>query len=112
MPELPDITIYLDALTRFVVGHRLDRVQVASPSVLRTADPPLTDAHGKTVREVRRIGKQIVIGLEDDLFLVVHLMIAGRFHWRTAGTKIPGKIGLAAFDFAHGTLLLTEAGAK
>jgi formamidopyrimidine-DNA glycosylase len=112
MPELPDLTIYLDALQRRLVGHRLEEIRVVSPSLLRTADPPLTDAHGKTVREFRRIGKQIVVGLEDDLFLVVHLMIAGRFHWRGAGAKIPGKIGLAAFDFAHGTLLLTEAGTK
>ncbi|WP_447983990.1 Fpg/Nei family DNA glycosylase [Nitrospira sp. Nam74] len=112
MPELPDLAIYLDALQRRVVGHRLERIRVVGPSLLRTADPPLTDAHGRIIRDLRRIGKQLVFGLEDDLFLVVHLMIAGRFHWRTAGTKIPGKVGLAAFDFAHGTLLVTEAGTK
>jgi formamidopyrimidine-DNA glycosylase len=112
MPELPDLTLYLEALQSRIVGHRLQRVRVVSPSLLRTADPPLTDAYEKTVRELRRIGKQLVFGLEDDLFLVVHLMIAGRFHWRTAGTKMPAKIGLAAFDFPHGTLLLTEAGTK
>jgi formamidopyrimidine-DNA glycosylase len=112
MPELPDLTIYLDALQRRVVGHRLERIRVVGPSLLRTADPPLTDAHGRIIRDLRRIGKQLVFGLEDDLFLVVHLMIAGRFHWRTAGTKMPGKVGLAAFDFAHGTLLVTEAGTK
>lgn len=112
MPELPDLIIYLDALQRHVVEHRLQRVRVVGPSLLRTPDPPLTDAHGKTVREVRRIGKQLVFVLEDNLFLVVHLMIAGRFHWRAATATIPGKIGLAAFDFAQGTLLLTEAGPK
>jgi formamidopyrimidine-DNA glycosylase len=112
MPELPDLTIYLEALQSRIVGHRLQRVRVVSPSLLRTAEPALAEAHGKIVRELRRIGKQIVIALETDLFLVMHLMIAGRFHWRMAGVKIPGKIGLAAFDFPHGTLLLTEAGTK
>ncbi len=112
MPELPDLTLYLDALQSRIVGRRLECVRVASPSLLRTADPALMDAHRKIVRELHRIGKQIVVALEDDFFLVVHLMITGRFQWRTAGIKIPGKIGLAAFDFAHGTLLLTEAGTK
>ena len=112
MPELPDLTLYLDALQNRIVGHRLEQARVVSPSLLRTADPPLTEARGKIVRELRRIGKQLVLVLEDDLFLVVHLMIAGRFHWRAAAATIPGRIGLAAFDFAHGTLLLTEAGAK
>ena len=112
MPELPDLAIYLDALQRRVVGHRLERIRVASPSLLRTVDPPLMDGHGRIIRELRRIGKQLVFGLEDGLFLVVHLMIAGRFHWRTAGTKMLGKVGLAAFDFAHGSLLVTEAGTK
>ncbi len=91
MPELPDITLYLDALQRRVVGHGLEGIRVVSPSLLRTADPPLTDAHGKTVQDVRRIGKQLVLGLQDDLFLVVHLMIAGRFHWRIAWRKDSGK---------------------
>jgi formamidopyrimidine-DNA glycosylase len=112
MPELPDLTLYLDALQSRIVGQRLERIRVASPSLLRTTNPALMDTHGKTVRELRRIGKQIVVGLEDDLFLIVHLMIAGRFQWRTAGIKIPGKIGLAAFHFAHGTLLLTETSTK
>ncbi|MGH7233721.1 MAG: Fpg/Nei family DNA glycosylase [Nitrospiraceae bacterium] len=112
MPELPDITIYLEALHRMVMGHRLERVRLVGPSLLRTTDPPLVEAHGKTVRELRRIGKRIVFGLDDELFLVVHLMITGRFHWRQAASKIPGKIGLAAFDFTHGTLMLTEAGTK
>jgi formamidopyrimidine-DNA glycosylase len=112
MPELPDLTIYLDALQQRVVGHRLEDIRVAGPSLLRTADPPLTEIGGKTVLDVRRIGKQLVLSLASDLFLGVHLMIAGRFHWRAAGAKIPGKIGLGAFDFSHGTLLLTEASAK
>ena len=112
MPELPDLTIYLEALQRCVVGHRLEGIRVVGPSLLRTADPPLTDVNGKAVLDVRRIGKQLVFGLEADLFLIVHLMIAGRLHWRSAGAKIPGKIGLAAFDFARGTLLLTEASTK
>jgi formamidopyrimidine-DNA glycosylase len=112
MPELPDITIYLEALQRRIMGHRLERIRLVSPFLVRTADPPLVEANGKVIRELRRIGKQIVFGLEGDLFLVVHLMIAGRFHWRRAGSKIPGKVGLAAFDFAVGTLLLTEAGTR
>lgn len=112
MPELPDLILYLDALQSRIVGRRLERVRVVSPSLLRTVHPPLTEAHGKTVQELRRIGKQLVFALEEDLFLVVHLMIAGRFHWRTAAAKVSGKIDLAAFDFAHGTLLLSEAGTK
>jgi len=112
MPELPDLIVYLDALQRLVLNRRLEHVRVAGPSLLRTADPPLTQAHGKTVRELSRIGKQIVFRLDNDLFLVMHLMIAGRFHWRSTAAAIPAKIGLAAFDFAHGTLLLTEASAK
>jgi formamidopyrimidine-DNA glycosylase len=110
MPELPDLTIYLEALHRRVVGHRLEHIRLLSPFFLRTVEPSLVEAHDKTVRELRRIGKRIVLGLDDDLFLVVHLMIAGRFHWRQAGAKVPGKVGLAALDFAHGTLMLTEAG--
>jgi formamidopyrimidine-DNA glycosylase len=112
MPELPDLTIYLEALQRLVVGQRLERIRLASPFLLRTVEPPLSEAAGKPLREVRRIGKRIVFGLDGDLFLIVHLMIAGRFHWKDAGAKIPGKIGLAAFDFRNGSLLLTEAGTK
>ena len=107
-----DLTVYLEALQSRIVGHRLERVQVVSPSLLRTVNPPLTQASGKIVHEIRRIGKQLVFVLEDDLFLVVHLMIAGRFRWRPPTVKTPGKIGLASFDFAHGTLVLTEAGTK
>lgn len=112
MPELPDLILYLDALQSRIVGHRLEGVRVVSPSLLRTADPTLTVAHGKTVQELRRIGKQLIFALEEDLFLVLHLMIAGRFHWRAPTAKISGRIGLAALDFTHGTLLLTEAGTK
>ena len=112
MPELPDLTVYLEALERRVVGHRLEHIRLASPFLVRTADPPLTAAHGKVIKELRRIGKRIVFGLEEDLFVVVHLMIAGRFQWRQAGVKIPARIGLAAFDFSHGTLQFTEAGTK
>jgi formamidopyrimidine-DNA glycosylase len=112
MPELPDLTIYLEALERRLVGHRLERIRIVSPSLLRTADPPVMATHGKTIRQLLRIGKQLVFALDDELFLVVHLMIAGRFQWRPPTAKTPGKIGLAAFDFAHGTLILTEAGTK
>ena len=112
MPELPDLTVYLEALQSRIVGRRLERVRVVSPSLLRTVNPPLTQASGKIIHEIRRIGKQLVFVLEDDLFLVVHLMIAGRFQWRPLAVKTPQKIGLAVFDFAHGTLVLTEAGTK
>jgi formamidopyrimidine-DNA glycosylase len=112
MPELPDITVYIEALERRVVGDTLDRVRIAKPFLLRSVDPPITAAQGKRVLDVRRMGKRIVLGLEDDLFLVIHLMIAGRLRWLPAGGKVPGKIGLAAFDFTSGTLVLTEAGSK
>jgi formamidopyrimidine-DNA glycosylase len=112
MPELPDITVYIDALHRHVVGRRLDKVRVRSPFLVRTYDPPLDSIEGKTVREVRRLGKRIVLGFGDDLWLILHLMIAGRLHWKPAGARLPGKIALAAFDFENGTLLLTEAGSK
>ncbi len=112
MPELPDIAVYLEALARFAVGRRLEEIRLASPFVLRTADPPLSEASGKTLLTVRRMGKRIVLALESDLFLVVHLMIAGRFHWQRRGAKIPGKVGLAALDFSSGTLMLTEASTK
>ena len=112
MPELPDITAYIVALEPRVVGKRLDRVRLGTPFLLRTAIPPLGDAEGRTVRELRRIGKRIAIGLDGDLWLVVHLMIAGRLHWRAPEAKLAGKNMLAAFDFADGSLVLTEAGAK
>jgi formamidopyrimidine-DNA glycosylase len=112
MPELPDIVVYLEALTPRIVGQRLTRARVTSPFLLRTADPPLAAAEGRTVIGLRRLGKRIVWEMEDALFLVFHLMIAGRFKWRPPGAKPPGKIGLAAFDFPTGTLLFTEASPK
>jgi len=113
MPELPDVTAYLAALEPRVLGHALTGIRLASPFVLRSVDPPLPEAVGRTVIALRRVGKRVVLALEDDLFVVIHLMIAGRLQWRDApGAKVPGKLGLAAFDFAGGTLLLTEAGTK
>lgn len=112
MPELPDITAYVDALESRIVGQPLQRVRLASPFLLRTVQPPLSSAEGKTVRELRRIGKRIAIGVENDLWLVLHLMIAGRLHWRPPEAKLGGRQNLAAFDFANGSLVLTEAGAK
>ena len=112
MPELPDIVIYIEALEKCILGQRLERVRIASPFLLRTASPPVADAEGKTVVQLRRLGKRICIGLEDDLWLVLHLMIAGRLHWRKRDAKLSPPRGLAAFDFAHGTLLWTEAGSQ
>jgi formamidopyrimidine-DNA glycosylase len=112
MPELPDITIYVEALGRRVAGRRLEGTRVRSPFLIRTYDPPLSSLEGKTVHAIERLGKRIVLGFEDDLWLILHLMIAGRLHWKDRGAKFPGKIGLAAFDFENGTLLLTEAGSK
>ena len=112
MPELPDITVYIEALEARVVGQQLERIRIAKPFLLRSVDPPISAAYGKKVVGVRRMGKRIVLELEDDLFLVVHLMIAGRLRWQPSGTKVPGKLGLAAFDFPNGTLILTEAGSK
>jgi len=112
MPELPDIVVYLDALAPRILGLPLERARVTSPFLLRTAEPPLAAVEGKTVTGLRRLGKRIVWVMEDDLFLVFHLMIAGRFKWRKRGAKAPGKIGLATFDFPDGTLLLTEASKK
>jgi formamidopyrimidine-DNA glycosylase len=112
LPELPDVTVYLEALERRILGATLERVRLLTPFLLRSVDPPLSAVTGKRVRGLRRIGKRLVLALEDDLFLVIHLMIAGRLHWKAAGAKPPGKIGLAAFDFSTGTLLLTEAGTK
>jgi len=112
VPELPDITIYLDALNSRVFGQTLIRVRIASPFLLRTAVPPITRCEGQKVRALRRIGKRIAFGFENELWLVLHLMIAGRLHWREAAVKLAGKQNLAAFDFSNGTLLLTEAGTK
>ncbi len=112
MPELPDVELYLHALRERVVGQELRGVRIASPFVLRSVDPPIDEAVGKRVTGVRRIGKRIVLEQEPDLFIVVHLMIAGRFRWKEPGAKIPGRLGLAAFDFEGGTLLLTEASKK
>jgi formamidopyrimidine-DNA glycosylase len=112
MPELPDIVVYLECLKPRIQGQRLDRVRIANPFLLRTVEPPLKEADGRTVVNLRRLGKRIVIALAPDLFLVLHLMIAGRLHWKKPGAKPPGKVGLAAFDFPSGTLILTEAGSK
>jgi formamidopyrimidine-DNA glycosylase len=112
MPELPDIVVYLEALERRIVGQPLERVRIVSPFVLRSVDPPIAAAEGRRVVSLRRLGKRIVWVLGDDLFMVMHLMIAGRLRWKPAGAKPPGRIGLAAFDFPSGTLLLTEAGSK
>ena len=110
MPELPDVEVYVACLESRVTGRELTRIRLLRPFVLRSVTPPLDAAHGATVRGVRRLGKRIVLALTGDLFLVVHLMIAGRLRWRDGGAAIPKKLGLAAFDFATGTLLLTEAG--
>ncbi|HWL39584.1 MAG TPA: DNA-formamidopyrimidine glycosylase family protein [Gemmatimonadaceae bacterium] len=112
MPELPDITVYIEALESRVVGQRVERIRIAKPFLLRSFDPPIGAANGKAVTGVRRMGKRIVLELEDDLFLVIHLMIAGRLRWVAADAKVPGRIGLAAFDFPNGALILTEAGSK
>ncbi len=112
MPELPDITAYLDALKTRIIGRPIEQIRLGSPFLLRTAQPPLSEAHGRMVRELRRIGKRIAIGVESDLWLVLHLMIAGRLHWRARGAKLAGRQSLAAFDFPNGSLVLTEAGTK
>lgn len=112
MPELPEVALYLHALKERVQGERLRRVRVRSPSLLKSWDPPLSEVRGKVVEDARRIGKRMVLCLEDDLFCVVHLMVAGRFQWRSPGADVPRRRGHAAFDFARGTLLLTEAGTQ
>ncbi len=112
MPELPDIAAYIRALEPRIVGHPIERVRLASAFLLRTVEPPVTSVEGRVVREVRRIGKRIAIGMEGDLWLVLHLMIAGRLHWRPPGAKFSGRQNLAAFDFPGGSLVLTEAGTK
>src|SRR5579883_2958145 len=112
MPELPDIVVYIEALEKRIVGHTLEHVRLNTPFLLRTADPPIKEAEGKKDRELRRLGKRIAIGLEGDLWLVLHLMIAGRLHWKEKDAKLAGKGTLAAFDFDNGALTLTEAGTK
>jgi len=112
VPELPDIVVYVEALERRALHQPLERVRVASPFLLRTAEPPLQAVEGKSVEKLRRIGKRIAIGMQGDLWLLLHLMIAGRLHWREAGVKLGSKRTLAALDFPHGSLLLTEAGTQ
>ena len=112
MPELPDIAAYLTALKLRIIGKPIEHVRLASPFLLRTVEPPIASVEGRRVRDLRRIGKRIAIGVEGDLWLVLHLMIAGRLHWRTVGAKLAGRNQLAAFDFPRGSLVLTEAGAK
>lgn len=112
MPELPDISAYLDALESRILGKQLEQVRLLSPFLLRTADPPIAGAEGRRVEKLKRVGKRIAIGLEDEIWLVLHLMIAGRLHWRTPKVKLSGRQNLAAFDFADGSLVFTEAGAK
>jgi formamidopyrimidine-DNA glycosylase len=112
MPELPDISAYITALDQRVLGHNLEHVRLASVFLLRTVDPPLSSAEGRTVHELRRIGKRIAIGVDGDIWLVMHLMIAGRLHWKEPHAKLAGRNALAAFDFPNGSLILTEAGSK
>jgi formamidopyrimidine-DNA glycosylase len=112
VPELPDITVYVERLSALLAGQTLRRLRLRSPFVLRTVDPPIERVEGRTVESIRRLGKRIVMGLEGELFLVIHLMIAGRLHWRPPGAAISARTGLAALDFDAGTLLLTEAGPK
>ena len=112
MPELPDVTVYVEALDQRILGQTLTRVRLASPFLLRTVEPAPKDLEGRKVTGITRLGKRIVIELDGELFIVIHLMIAGRFKWLPKNARIPGKLGLAAFDFSNGTLLLTEAGSK
>jgi len=112
MPELPDIVVYQEALARRVAGAALEKVRVFTPFLLRTVDPPIESVEDRAVEGIERLGKRIVLALAGDLFLVLHLMIAGRLHWKEKGVSPPKKVGLAAFDFAAGTLTLTEAGSK
>ena len=112
MPELPDISAYIAAIEQRILGRTLERVRLASPFLLRTAEPPISAAEGRAVRELRRVGKRIAIGVDGEVWLVLHLMIAGRLHWRQPQAKLAGRQALAGFDFADGTLVLTEAGSK
>ena len=112
MPELPDIAAYIGALESRIVGHSIEQVRLASPFLLRTAQPPIASVNGRAVRELRRIGKRIAIGVDGDLWLVLHLMIAGRLHWRPRLAKLAGRKSLAAFDFPNGSLVITEASSQ
>lgn len=112
MPELPDIVVYIESLERRIVGEKLERLRMGNPFLLRSVSPPIESVEGRQVVGLRRLGKRIAIGVEGELYLLLHLMIAGRLRWKKKGAKLPGKLGLAAFDFATGTLLLTEAGSK
>lgn len=112
MPELPDVTVYVECLRARVQGQPIEAASLGSPFVLRTAEPPLREVIGKRVNAVRRLGKRVVLALEEELFLVIHLMIAGRLHWKPRGAKLPGRRGLASFDFPGGTLVFTEAGTQ
>ena len=112
MPELPDILLYLSALRPRIVGRRVEKIRLASPFLLRSIDPPLAAVEGRAIVDLHRLGKRIAMEAEGELFLVFHLMIAGRLRWKEPGTKIPGKVGLLALDFEHGTLILTEAGTR
>jgi formamidopyrimidine-DNA glycosylase len=112
MPELPDITVYIERLRPRIEGAVLEKAEIASPFLLRSVDPPPAEVQGRRITGLRRLGKRIVWLFEGDLFLVLHLMIAGRLHWKLPGARLPGKIGLAVFRFASGTLMLTEAGSK
>ena len=112
MPELPDVTVYVECVVAKTRGRKIEKIRITSPFVVRSVDPPIREAEGKTVREVRRIGKRIAIGIDDDIWIVIHLMIAGRFRWLKPGARIPGRLGLAVFDFDNGSLILTEAGTQ
>ncbi len=112
MPELPDVTVYIEALSERILNQPIQKIRIGSPFVLRSFDPLINSAEGKKVLALHRLGKRIVFVLEDELFLIVHLMIAGRFHWKPKGAKLARRYGQAAFDFPDGTLLLTEAGTK
>src|SRR5256885_16793920 len=112
MPELPDVSVYVEALETRLLGQPLQTLRLTSPFVLRTFEPPPSALEGRTVRTIRRLGKRIVLEFDGALFLIIHLMIAGRFRWLAPGAKVPGKLGLAALDFPNGTLVLTEAGSK
>ena len=112
MPELPDLTIYIEALEARLLDKQITQIRRTSPFFVRTVEPPLTEAHGRRVIELRRIGKRIAIGLEDEFWIVIHLMIAGRFQWKSPDAPIPKRIGLATIDSEDGTLIITEAGSK
>ena len=112
MPELPDVTVYVELIAAKTAGRKIERVRISNPFVVRSVDPPVQATEGKAVRAVRRIGKRIALGLDEDIWIVIHLMIAGRFRWLKPGGKMPGRLGLAAFDFENGSLVLTEAGTQ